>query len=104
MSLLHYINFSFLSYSSFIEQPARKSNFTAEEILLCARAYMIVSEDPATGTDHKSAAFWIRIHSTHNKLMAQSNNNKIHNDHPEYTHLPENCTVDALKSFWYKRI
>jgi hypothetical protein len=40
------------------QQKSRATNFSENEILILARAWIKVSTDPATGTDQKSAAFW----------------------------------------------
>jgi hypothetical protein len=45
-----------------LEQVQRGFSYTEEEVLILARSYMIVYEDPTTGTNQKASAFWTRIH------------------------------------------
>ena len=40
-------------------QVQRGFGYTSDELLILARSYMSVSEDPATGTNQKASAFFI---------------------------------------------
>ena len=60
--MLHTRAVTSVSYAAF--QGTRGFGYTAEEILILARSYMSVSEDPTTGTNQKASAFWTRASST----------------------------------------
>ena len=63
---------------------------------------MTVSEDPATGTDQKAAAFWTHMHIQYNKNIAKANKNR-END-PDWRNLPDDRPKGSLKIQWYTRL
>ena len=84
------------------QQKSRATNFSENEILIRARAWIKVSTDPATGTDQKSAAFWQQISIVYGQFVATTNNKYSKTD--GYTILPEERSTKSLKSQWHNRL
>ena len=83
-------------------QVQRGFGYTSDELLILARSYMSVSEDPATGTNQKASAFWTRVHIQYNKNVAKVNKN--HENDPCWRDLPCDRPKGSLKSQWYTRL
>ena len=79
----------------------RSANYSADELKLCAKAYMTVSSNAKEGTDKKADAFWEQVIMQYEKLAAQVN--KIHESTPHYKPLPPR-TSESLRGTWKKKI
>jgi hypothetical protein len=71
-------------------------------MLLLARSYISISEDPTTGTNQKASAFWTRIYILYNKNVQKANSNR--SGDTDWKVLPEDCPEGSLKSQWYTRL
>ena len=83
-------------------QVQRGFGYTSDELLILARSYMSVSEDPATGTNQKASAFWTRVHIQYNKNVAKANKN--HESDPDWRGLPGDQPKGSVKSQWYTHL
>ena len=61
--------------------------YTPEEILIVARSYMTVSEDPITGMNQKASAFWTQMHFIYNKNVVKASKKRESN--PDGRDLPD---------------
>jgi hypothetical protein len=68
-------------------------------LLLLARSYMSISEDPTTGKNQRASAFWTRIHILYNKNVHKANSKR--ESDPDRKILLDNRPKGLLKSQWY---
>jgi hypothetical protein len=85
-----------------LQANKRGSAYSSNKILILARSFLQVAEDPIVGNDQTTGNFWNRIFIVHNKNVKKSNS--IHRDSPNYTMIPTNRTLDSLKTQWYHKI
>ena len=63
---------------------------------------MSVSEDPSTGTNQKTAAFWSQIYSAYNANVDRANKNR--QSDPDWKKLHIDRSPALLKGQWYLRM
>lgn len=85
-----------------LQVPKRGVAYSSNEILILARSFLQVAEDPIVGNDQTTGNFWNRIFIVHNKNVEKSNS--VHGNKPNYTIIPTNRTLDSLKTQWYQKI
>ena len=55
------------------KKSSRSSQFSSNEILLLARAWIQVSTDAMISNNQKDKAFWLRLQQQHNLLAPRTN-------------------------------
>ncbi len=81
---------------------SRTASFGSEELLLVARAFMKVSNDPKHSTDKKAEKFWDEVHATFEQLVASAN--KLNEANEEFTPIELGRGVESIRNCWQRRI
>ena len=77
------------------KKAPRSSQFSANEILLLARAWIQVSTNSITSNNQKDRAFWLRIQQQQNTMAGTAN--KLNESSMEYIPVPEDRSINSLK-------
>lgn len=75
-------------YQSVKKKSSGSSQFSNNDILVLARAWIQVSTDAVTSNNHKEKSFWLRVQQQQNLTASHSNNlMSQHQDMPCYQYI-----------------
>ena len=84
------------------KKASRSGQFSANEILLLARAWIHVSTNSITSNNKKDRALRLRIQQQQNTMAGTAN--KLNESSTEYIPVPEDISINSLKGQWKKSL
>jgi hypothetical protein len=84
------------------KKASRYGQFSANEILLLARAWIQVSTNSITSNNQKDRAFWLRIQQQQNTMAGTAN--KLNESSTEHIPVPEDRSINLPKGQWKKSL
>ena len=77
-------------------------SYSAEELLLVARAFMRVSTNAKHSTDKKAKKFWDEVYTCFEELVVTTN--KVNESHPEFSPIDPGRGVESIRNCWQRRL
>jgi hypothetical protein len=76
------------------------SSYSADELLLNAKAFMKVSTNTKHSTDKKAKKFWDEVYTCFEELVATAN--KMNKSHPEFFPIEPGHGVESIRNCWQR--